>query len=63
MSEELDKVIDDIDRSASECCAEVREKAAELAQSIEVYVRNEPLKSAIIAVGLGFVAGMLLTRR
>ena len=63
MSEKLDKVIDDIDRSASECCAEIREKATELCQSIEGYVRTEPLKAAVIAVGLGFVAGMLLTRR
>ena len=63
MNEELDKVMSDIDRSAEECYVEMREKAAELCQSVETYVRKEPVKAAIIAVGLGFVAGMLLSRR
>ena len=63
MNEELDKVMNDIDRSAEEVYAEVREKASELCQSVEIYVAKEPVKSAIVAAGLGFVAGMLLSRR
>lgn len=63
MNEELDKVMGDIDRSAEECYDEMREKAAELCQSVETYVRKEPVKAAIIAGGLGFVAGILLARR
>ncbi len=62
MNEDLDKVMNDIDRSAEECYAEMREKAAELCQSVETYVRKEPVKSAIIAVGLGFVAGSVVWR-
>jgi ElaB/YqjD/DUF883 family membrane-anchored ribosome-binding protein len=63
MNEEIEKVMTDIERSASACSQEVREKAAELCESIESYVRQEPLKSAIVAAGLGFVVGVLLTRR
>jgi ElaB/YqjD/DUF883 family membrane-anchored ribosome-binding protein len=53
----------DIDRSASECCAEMKEKASELCGTIEEYVHNEPMKSVVIAAGLGLVAGLLLSRR
>jgi ElaB/YqjD/DUF883 family membrane-anchored ribosome-binding protein len=63
MSEELDKVMNDIDRSASECCSQMREKATELCTSVEQYVRQEPMKSVVIAAGLGLVAGLLLSRR
>ena len=63
MNEDLEKVMEDIDQSASECCAEMCDKAAELYQSVEGYVRREPMKSAVIAAGLGLVMGMLLARR
>ncbi|HTQ38472.1 MAG TPA: hypothetical protein VMJ32_05565 [Pirellulales bacterium] len=63
MNEDLDKVMSDIESSASECCAEMREKAAELCNSVEDFVRHEPMKSVVIAAGLGLVAGLLLSRR
>jgi ElaB/YqjD/DUF883 family membrane-anchored ribosome-binding protein len=63
MNEELDKVVNDIEQSASECCADMREKAAELCGSVEDYVRREPMKSVVIAAGLGLVTGLLLSRR
>jgi ElaB/YqjD/DUF883 family membrane-anchored ribosome-binding protein len=63
MAEELDKVMDEIDRSASECCTEMKEKAAELCNSVEAYVRQEPMKSVVIAAGLGLLTGLLLSRR
>jgi ElaB/YqjD/DUF883 family membrane-anchored ribosome-binding protein len=63
MAEELDKVMDQIDRSATECCAEMKEKAAELCNSVEAYVRQEPMKSVVIAAGAGLLAGLLLSRR
>jgi ElaB/YqjD/DUF883 family membrane-anchored ribosome-binding protein len=63
MNEDLDKVVDDIERSASECCAEMRERAAELCSTVEDYVRHEPMKSVVIAAGLGIVTGLFLSRR
>ncbi|HEY2826999.1 MAG TPA: hypothetical protein VGJ04_05305 [Pirellulales bacterium] len=63
MNEEFEKVVSDIEQSASECCSEMREKAAELCGTVEDYVRHEPMKSVVIAAGLGLVAGLLLSRR
>jgi len=63
MNEELEKVVGDIDKSAEQCCAEMKEKAGELCHSVEDYVRQEPMKSVVIAAGLGLVAGLFLSRR
>ncbi len=63
MNEDLDKVVNDIEKSASECCNEMRERATELCGTVEDYVRQEPMKSVVIAAGLGLVAGLLLSRR
>ena len=63
MNEDLNKVVSDIEKSASECCSELREQAADLCSSVEDYVRHEPMKSVVIAAGLGLVAGLLLSRR
>ena len=38
-------------------------KAGELCESIETYVRQEPMKSVAIAAGLGLMAGLILSRR
>lgn len=63
MNEELDDVMDKIDRSASECCSEMREKATELFDAVEAYVRREPMKAAVIAAGLGLFTGLIFARR
>ncbi len=63
MNEDLNKVVSDIEESASECCSEMRERAAELCGTVEDFVRQEPMKSVVIAAGLGLVAGLLLSRR
>jgi ElaB/YqjD/DUF883 family membrane-anchored ribosome-binding protein len=63
MKNELDKVMKDVDRSAAECCTEMKEKAAELCNSVEAYVRQEPMKGVLLAAGLGLVAGLLMARR
>jgi ElaB/YqjD/DUF883 family membrane-anchored ribosome-binding protein len=63
MNEDLEKVVSDIEESASECCAEMRDRAAEMCTSVEAYVRQEPMKSVVIAAGLGLVAGLFLSRR
>jgi ElaB/YqjD/DUF883 family membrane-anchored ribosome-binding protein len=40
-----------------------REKAVELEKGFEKQIREYPLQSVIIAAGVGFVAGYLLSRR
>jgi len=63
MNEELDKVMAEVDQSAEQCCAEMREKASELCSTVEDYVRREPMKSVVVAAGVGLLAGLLLSRR
>lgn len=63
MAEPIDEVVDQIDESASQCCAQMREKASELCQTLEDYVRREPMKAVLIAAGVGLVVGFALTRR
>jgi ElaB/YqjD/DUF883 family membrane-anchored ribosome-binding protein len=63
MSEEVEKVMENVNRSAEECCAEMRTKAVELCNSIETYARQEPLKAVAIAAGVGLLAGLLISRR
>lgn len=42
---------------------EGRERAAEFEKSLESYVQEKPLKSVLIAAGIGLVLGMVWKRR
>jgi len=42
---------------------EGREKAVQLEEGLENQIREHPLQSVIIAAGVGFAAGYLLSRR
>ncbi len=48
--------------AASEQWQDSREKARELHESLEIYVRENPTKAVVSAVGVGFVLGLLLRR-
>lgn len=48
---------------ASEYYSQGREKAAEYGQKVEDMVREQPIKSVLIAAGAGLLLGMLLRRR
>lgn len=63
MDEKLEQVVAEVEQSASECCAEMRAKAAELCNSVEAYARRDPLKALVIAGGVGLVVGVLMSRR
>ncbi len=47
---------------ASERWQDTRERARELHHSMEDYVRENPTKSILTAVGVGFVVGLLIRR-
>lgn len=63
MDEKLKEVVAEVEQSASQCCSDMREKAAELCTVVEDYARREPLKALMIAGGVGLVVGVLLSRR
>ncbi len=48
--------------AASESWQDSREKAREVHASLEDYIRENPTKAALSAVGIGFVLGLLIRR-
>jgi ElaB/YqjD/DUF883 family membrane-anchored ribosome-binding protein len=55
--------VDAVRETASEFIDQGRAKAQEVSESMEDRVRDEPVKSVLIAAGIGFVLGMFFTRR
>lgn len=55
--------IENLRETASEYVEQGRNKALEWEDSLESQIRDEPMKSMLIAAGIGFVAGFLLLRR
>jgi ElaB/YqjD/DUF883 family membrane-anchored ribosome-binding protein len=49
--------------SASEYCEEGRDKVQQVERGFEQYVREQPLKSLLIAAGVGILLGGLWMRR
>ena len=47
---------------AAEYYEQGREKAMELEQNLEGYIREQPVKSVLIAAGIGLLLGMLWRR-
>lgn len=52
----------DIRARGEAVAGDIREKADDLKQQLEVYVRNNPTKSVLMAAGAGFVMGLLIRR-
>lgn len=50
-------------RSAQDYYQQGREKAVDLERGFENYVRQNPLKSVLMATGAGIVIGFLMSRR
>lgn len=55
--------IETLRETAAEYVEQGRNKALEWEDSLESQIRHEPMKSMLIAAGIGFVAGFLLLRR
>jgi ElaB/YqjD/DUF883 family membrane-anchored ribosome-binding protein len=55
--------VSDVRDTASEWIDTAKEKASDANTAVIKYVQKNPFKSIAIAVGVGFVAGMLLKRR
>ncbi len=53
----------DAKQKATEYYEQGKKKASEFEDQIESYVRQKPLKSVLIAAGVGILLGFLLSRR
>lgn len=49
--------------AASDCMEQGRARAHDLSRSIENQIREQPLRSVLIAGGIGLLLGVLLIRR
>jgi ElaB/YqjD/DUF883 family membrane-anchored ribosome-binding protein len=63
MDEKLKEVVADVEHSATECCADMRQKAADMGRCVEDFARQEPLKALLIAGGVGLLVGIMVSRR
>jgi ElaB/YqjD/DUF883 family membrane-anchored ribosome-binding protein len=55
--------VDAVRETAHEFIDQGRAKAQELTESMEDRVREQPVKSVLIAAGIGFVLGLFFLRR
>jgi ElaB/YqjD/DUF883 family membrane-anchored ribosome-binding protein len=49
--------------AATEQYEQAREKARQWQRDLELYVHEQPIKSLLIAAGVGVVVGMIMKRR
>lgn len=49
--------------NASQCCEQGRDKLQQVEHTIEQYIRDRPLKSILIAAGIGLLFGRFWMRR
>ena len=57
------QAVGQVKERASEYYSQGRERATEFGHKVEDMVREQPMKSVLIAAGAGLVLGMLLRRR
>ncbi len=62
MCEQVSSATRQLRESARECYQQGREKAMEWEQELEQYVRERPVKSMLIAAGIGVAVGILWRR-
>ena len=55
--------VEQLRASASEYCEEGRDKVQQVERSVEQFIRQQPLKSILIAAGVGMLLGGLWMRR
>jgi len=56
-------VVDESKQRTAEYYQRGKQEAARFEDQVETYIRENPLKSVMIATGLGVVLGMFLSRR
>lgn len=61
--EMVKKKVEQLRAEACDCANERREKVRGVEHSIEEYIREQPLKSVLLAAGLGMVFGRFWMRR
>jgi ElaB/YqjD/DUF883 family membrane-anchored ribosome-binding protein len=62
LGEHARDVVEHVAEAASECCSAWSEQYKHFAESAEDYVRKQPVKSLLIAAGVGLLIGLAVRR-
>jgi ElaB/YqjD/DUF883 family membrane-anchored ribosome-binding protein len=62
IGEHAREAVERVSEAASECCSAWSEQCKHLAESAEDYVRKQPIKSLLIATGIGLLIGLAVRR-
>ena len=62
LGEQAREAVEHVAEAASECCPAWSEQCKHLAETTEDYVRKQPLKSLLIAAGIGLLVGLAVRR-
>jgi ElaB/YqjD/DUF883 family membrane-anchored ribosome-binding protein len=62
LSDQARQMVEHVAEAASECCSTWSEQCKHLAETTEDYVRKQPVKSLLIAAGIGLLVGLAVRR-
>ena len=62
LGEHAREAVEHVAEAASDCCSAWSEQCKHLAESAEDYVRKQPIKSLLIAAGVGLLLGLAVRR-
>jgi ElaB/YqjD/DUF883 family membrane-anchored ribosome-binding protein len=63
IAENVAHKLDEIAGSAHQLYDRGRERVGELRDSVDVYIKERPMRSVLIAAGVGLCLGLILARR
>lgn len=57
------KAYENVKGHATDCCEVGKEKATDYRETVEGQIRDNPMRSVLIAAGVGLLLGMMFRRR
>ncbi len=61
-AEQVKQQVEGFAESAEECCADWSERLRAYAEPAEEFIRQQPIKSLLIAAGVGLLIGLTIRR-
>jgi ElaB/YqjD/DUF883 family membrane-anchored ribosome-binding protein len=61
-AEQVKQQVEGFAKAASECSSDWSEQLRACTESAEEYIRKEPIKSLLIAAGVGVLIGLIVSR-
>jgi ElaB/YqjD/DUF883 family membrane-anchored ribosome-binding protein len=61
-AEQVKQQVESVAETAEECCPEWSERLRAYAEPAEEFIRDQPIKSLLIAAGVGLLIGLAIRR-